>query len=298
MESTAALVTVRSLAPWVSLFRPRQWVKNGFVVSPLLFSGLARDLPSIVRSFLAFAAFCCAASAVYAFNDVADRAADRNHPTKRLRPVASGQIPVRGALIGAAAFLVLAVVLASALPAGFVAIVAGYLVLNVLYSAWLKRVVLVDVFVIASFFLFRLVGGSVAIAVRPSVWLLLCGGLLALYLGFAKRRHELVLLQDRSGEHRGVLAQYDVGLLDQIAAVLLAVTLVAYIMYTLSGTHSTGETVPLVFSVVFVLYGVLRYLYLVHGHGQGDPSETLLADRPLLAAIGLWVLYCGWALYG
>jgi 4-hydroxybenzoate polyprenyltransferase len=212
--------------------------------------------------------------------------------------VASGQIPVRAALIGAGGFLVLALVLASSLPTRFTVIVAGYMGLNVLYSGWLKRVVLVDVFAIAAFFLLRLVGGSVAIAVQPSVWLLLCGGLLALYLGFAKRRHELVLLQERSGAHRGVLAEYDVGLLDQIASVLLAVTLVSYIMYTLSGTHANEGTMPLVFSVVFVLYGVLRYLYLVHGHGKGDPSETLLTDRPLLGAIALWVLYCGWVLYG
>jgi 4-hydroxybenzoate polyprenyltransferase len=289
---------VRSVTHWVALFRPWQWVKNGFVVSPLLFSGLALDFSSVMRSLLAFASFCCAASAVYAFNDVADRAADRNHPTKCLRPVAAGQISPRAALVGAAFLLALAIILASPLPGQFLGIVAGYAVLNVLYSGWLKRIVLIDVFVIASFFLLRLVGGSVAINVQPSVWLLLCGGLLALYLGFAKRRHELVLLQERSGAHRGVLAHYDLGLLDQIASVLLGVTLVAYIMYTLSGTHGGGERPALALSVVFVLYGVFRYLYLVHGHDQGDPSENLLTDRPLLAAIGLWVLYCGWVLYG
>jgi len=288
---------LRSVAPWVALFRPWQWVKNGFVLSPLLFSGLALDLPSVTRAFLAFAAFSCAASAVYAFNDVADRAADRHHPTKRLRPVAAGQITARGALFGAVGALLLGLALASFLPTGFSVIVAGYVALNALYSTWLKRVVLLDVFAIAGFFLLRLLGGAVAIEVPPSVWLLLCGGLLALYLGFAKRRHELVLLQERSGEHRGVLLQYDVALLDQIASVLLAVTVVAYIMYTLSGSHSQRAGSPLVLSVVFVLYGVFRYLYLVHGHGRGDPSETLLTDRPLLAAIGLWVLYCGWVLY-
>ena len=322
VETPTHAVRLREPAPratvrdWVELVRPWQWVKNAFVIAPLLFSGKATEPAAIIASLGALVMFCLLASGIYVLNDIADRVADRAHPTKRRRPIASGAIsPATAAPVGA-------LLLASALATGWaiapaVALVAAsYLALNVLYSFRLKHVVILDVFCIGAFFLMRLLGGAAAIGVKPSVWLLLCGGLLALYLGFAKRRHELLTLEKKSSDHRAVLGQYSAEFLDQMSMVLLAVTIVSYIMYTL--TSDTAKLVGgerLSYSTVFVLFGVFRYLFLVHGPSAGvrraaaageaptmggttgNPTEALLTDRPLLAAVVLWLLYCGWVVY-
>lgn len=298
MSSTEALSRPALLPAWFRLLRPQQWVKNCFVLVPLLFSGKFTDAGAAVSALLAFVAFCLVASAVYAGNDVADRDADRAHPTKRHRPVASGLIGTGAALGAAATLTALALGLAAMVDLPLLAIISSYLVLNVAYTLWLKRLVILDVFTIAAFFLLRLLAGTTAIHVQPSIWLLLCGGLLALYLGFAKRRHEVVLLGQGSASHRSVLTEYSEIFLDQMSTVLLSVTVVSYIMYTLShqklaevGSYSlTGST-------VFVLYGVFRYLYLVHQRQGGSPTETLLTDRALLGAVVLWALYCSVVIY-
>ncbi|MCC6316243.1 MAG: decaprenyl-phosphate phosphoribosyltransferase [Gemmatimonadaceae bacterium] len=297
LERSAA-VGRASVRSWARLLRPHQWVKNFFVLAPLLFSGRALDPASQRAAALAFAVFCLAASAVYVLNDIVDREQDRAHPGKRNRPIASGAISV-AAGIGVAALLV-ALALGTAWYVGtsLLAITVAYLLLNVVYSVWIKQVVILDVFAIAAFFVLRLVAGAAAVQVRPSVWLILCGGLLSLYLGFAKRRHELVLLGEGSQDHRAVLSQYSTPFLDQLSVVLLAVTIVSYIMYTLESETARlvgGEVLS--YSTVFVLYGVLRYLYLVHRRQDGNPSETLLNDRGLLLAVTLWVLYCGVVIY-
>ena len=286
------------MAPWYRLLRPSHWTKNLFVLAPLLFSGRAREVDVAISAGLAFVAFCLAASSVYAFNDVLDRDADRRHPRQRLRPLAAGQITTRQAMGVSGLFAVLALLLAQQAhwqTAGWVGL---YLGLNLLYSFGLKRVVLLDVFAIASFFVLRLLAGAAAVAVDPSVWLLLCGGLLALYLGFAKRRHELSALGDASATHRSVLSQYSAPFLDQISSVLLAVTIVSYLMYSLtSDTARRVGTEELSYGIPFVLYGVFRYLYLVHQRDQGTPTETVLSDRWLLATVALWLVYNGWVLY-
>lgn len=286
-------------ADWLRLLRPRQWVKNGFVLAPLLFSGLLTNTGSIALALLAFLLFCLLASGIYCWNDVADREADRVHPVKRSRPVASGRISVRTAMA------VGTTLVAAALAGGFSLddqlgiVFLLYIGLNIAYSRGLKTVVILDVFAIAAFFILRLLAGCAAIGVVPSVWLLLCGGLFSLYIGFAKRRHELSLLGDGSSTHRAVLEHYDVALLDTMSVILLAVTIVSYIMYTLTSPTALatgGETLS--YSTVFVLYGVFRYLYLVHrNHEGGDPTETLLTDRSLLLAVALWLVYCAWAVY-
>ena len=287
-----------SLHAWLRLLRPSHWSKNLFVLAALLFSGQALEPPAVRDGMLAFIAFCLAASAVYAFNDVRDRNADRAHPVKRERPVAAGAISTSHATIAALTLAILAVALAAAVNTAAAGWLLLYLLLNVAYSLGLKQVVLLDVFAIAAFFVIRLLVGAAAVQAPPSVWLLLCGGLLALYLGFAKRRHELTVLGDASTGHRGVLAHYSAPFLDQISAVLLAVTIVSYLMYTLtSPTAQAVGTEELSYGAPFVLYGVFRYLYLVHQRDQGTPTETVLADRPLLVAIVLWVLYNGWVLY-
>ena len=286
------------IADWLRLFRPQHWVKNGFVLAPLLFSGKATDPAVLMDALLAFAAFCLAASAVYAFNDVADRAEDLAHPVKRFRPVASGRISTGQAWAAAAVLAVLALGLSWLVGPLSALCVAAYLALNVAYSYWLKHLVLLDVFAIATFFLLRLLSGAAAVRVHPSVWLLLCGGLLALYLGFAKRRHELLVLGDTSADHRSVLAHYSAPFLDQISSVLLAVTLVSYLMYSLtSETAARVGSEALSYGAPFVLYGVFRYLYLVHRRDLGSPTETILTDRPLMGAVALWLLYNAFVLY-
>jgi 4-hydroxybenzoate polyprenyltransferase len=287
-----------SLRDWVRLIRPQQWIKNAFVLTPLLFSGKFLDLSADLRAGLAFISFCLLASAVYTWNDILDREGDRQHPTKRFRPVASGRIGVSsagwlGAILAACGLAGCALLGPSELI-----VAVAYLALNLLYSFRLKHIVLLDVFCVAGFFLLRLLAGARAVAVVPSIWLLLCGGLLTLYLGFAKRRHELVLLGSGSSQHRSVLADYSPAFLDQMSGVLLSVTIVAYIMYTLSpeklaeiGSHR------LTYSTGFVLYGVFRYLFLVHQREGGNPNDVLFTDRALLASVVFWFFYCFWVIY-
>ena len=291
----AGKATVRD---WVQLIRPPQWVKNFFVVAPLLFSGRALQPEWIVRSVGAFVMFCMLASSIYLWNDAADAEQDRAHPTKRQRPVAAGRVSKRQAVTVGSIILVAALALAWQLGPLVLGLAGTYVVLNVLYTIRLKEVVLLDVFSIAVFFLLRLLAGSAAIEVRASVWLLLCGGLLALYLGFTKRRHELTLLGASSSDHRSVLSHYSTGFLDQMSSVLLAVTVVSYIMYTLSSetARQVGDD-ALSYSTIFVLYGVFRYLYLVHQRNGGSPTRTLLTDKSLLVTVVLWVAYCGWVIY-
>lgn len=298
MTASDATPAPSGLLDWVRLARPKQWTKNAFVLAPVLFSGRAFDRMWAVPALLAFAAFCLAASAVYAFNDARDCAEDREHPSKRNRPVASGRISATAARGGSIVLAIAGLSLAWLAGPGVAAWIGVYLLLNVLYSHYLKSVVLLDVFCISAFFVLRLLAGSAAVHVKSSVWLLTCGGLLSLYLGFAKRRHELTTLGDQAVGHRGVLAHYSAPFLDQISSVLLSVTIVAYLMYTL--TSETAQRVgseALSYGAVFVLHGVFRYLYLVHRRDRGTPTETVLEDRPLLITVLLWVAYSAWLIY-
>ena len=287
-----------TMTDWARLVRPTHWLKNLFVLGPLVFAGLLLDPRAAVQAIAAFVAFCFAASGIYALNDVFDRSADRVHPVKRLRPVAAGVISPLAATVAGTALVLAGLALAYFVIPQAALFIAIYAVLNVAYTLWLKRVVVLDVFVIASFFILRLLTGAAAVSVKPSVWLLLCGGLLALFLGFTKRRHELMLLQGDSAEHRSVLSEYSAGFLDQMSTVLLAVTVVSYTMYTLeSKTAVAGGSDALTYSTVFVLYGVFRYLYLVQHRSGGSPTETLLGDRQLLLVVASWVAYCGIVIY-
>jgi 4-hydroxybenzoate polyprenyltransferase len=288
-----------SLRDWVTLFRPRQWVKNTFVLAPVVFGGRAMDPEATTLALGAALLFSLLSSGVYAMNDAYDAEWDRAHPRKSLRPIAAGRIAQRtGAWVG------LGLAAAAVLGAWWIDLRFGvigltYLLVNVAYTLKLRSIVILDVFTVASFFVMRLLAGSVVVQVVPSIWLLLCGGLLALYLGFAKRRNELVTLGDDSSHHRAVLIKYDPQFLDQISSVLLSVTVVSYVMYTLtSETAARVGSDILSYSVVFVLYGVFRYLFLSHRRGEGgDPAETLLTDRPLMASVVLWFAYCGWVIY-
>lgn len=272
--------------------RPAQWTKNAFVFAALLFAHRLFDGRSALRSLAAFAIFCLLSSSVYLINDVCDREEDRRHPEKRKRPIASGALPVRLVVPLIALFAVCSLGAAYYLNTDLGGVVTGYFGLNLLYSLRLKHVVILDVMIIGIGFVLRAVAGAVVIGVIFSNWLLLCTFLLALFLGFCKRRHELVLLSDNAAAHRKILSEYSVEFLDTIIVVVTASTIAAYAIYTMSEeTVRKFQTRDLMYTIVFVIYGMFRYLYLIHRRQEGgNPSRVLLTDLPLQVAILLWTL--------
>ena len=244
----------------------------------------------MTKAVVGFVVFCALSGAVYLINDVLDREQDRRHPLKAKRPIASGALSVTAAVVAAAVLGTGALAVAFALGQPFFAVATAYLALQCVYSVFLKHIVILDVLTIAAGFTLRAVAGGAAIAVPVSHWLLLCTTLLALFLALGKRRHELVLLADTATEHRRILEDYSPYLLDQMISVVTASTLIAYAFYTISpettekfGTSLLSLTIP------FPLYGIFRYLYLVHRKDLGgNPSDLLLEDRPLLVCIALW----------
>jgi 4-hydroxybenzoate polyprenyltransferase len=271
--------------------RPEQWLKNGFVLAPIVFSGLVGDANAWLRTILAVAAFCAASSAVYLVNDVIDREADRAHPIKKGRPIASGEVSVGTALVVAVVLVAAAVAISIWLGGWFPAVLIAYVVLVLLYSAVLKRAVFLDVLVVAAGFVLRVVGGAVAIDVPVSRWILVVAYLLALYLALGKRRSELVLLGAEAGNHRAVLGHYTLPMVDQAISVVLGATVLAYALYTVApDTVAKVGSEGLLATVPIVLYGLFRYLYLLHRHELGgSPTRALLTDRPLLVCVVIWL---------
>jgi 4-hydroxybenzoate polyprenyltransferase len=271
--------------------RPRQWVKNAFVLAPLLFSKNLFAPDPLGRALVAFGIYCLASSVVYLFNDIADIEHDRLHPQKRLRPIASGWLSMR--LGAAAAAAIAAVAAAGALALGwpFAATLASFWIINLVYTLRLKHAVILDVFAVSSGFVLRVVAGGLAIDVEISDWLLICTTLLALNLGFSKRRHELRVLAGQAGDHRSVLRDYSPAFLDMMISIVTACTLVSYALYTVSEeTVSKFGTRGLLMTSPFVLYGVFRYLFLVYHRSEGgDPTQDLLSDRPSVVNLFLWV---------
>ena len=270
--------------------RPHQWTKNLVVFAALALSKHLFEWHPLLRSLLGFTLFCGLSGAVYLVNDVCDYERDRLHPGKRLRPVASGALSRRAAALAALGIGGGCLALGLLLGPPFAACALLYLALNLAYSFKLKEVVILDVLCISLGFVLRAVAGAVAIAVQFSDWLLVCTILLALFLALAKRRHEIVSLTGSASEHRPILAEYSPYLLDQMIGVVTASCVTAYAFYTLSpDTVRKYETDRLSWTIPFVLYGIFRYLYLVHQKEQGgSPSDTLLTDRPLLLAVALW----------
>jgi 4-hydroxybenzoate polyprenyltransferase len=280
--------------------RPSQWTKNFIIFAALLFGQRLFDVRSLLYSSAAFAIFCALSGVVYLINDVADREADRRHPVKMHRAIASGALSVPLAL-GTALLLGLAALTAAFLLGQLFGVLAAcYVGLLALYSGPLKHIVIIDVLTIAIGFVLRAAAGAVAIEVPISHWLYVLTILLALFLALSKRRHELVLLADRATGHRRILEEYSPYLLDQMISVVTASTLVAYAFYTVSpetvskfGTDMLGLTLP------FPLYGIFRYLYLVHQkEGGGSPAEMLSTDRPLLLCVALWAVAVAIIIYG
>ena len=280
--------------------RPAQWTKNLIICAGLIFGGRLLDVSAIAQAGAAFAIFCGLSGVVYLVNDVADREADRLHPTKRLRPIASGQVPPGLALGFAAGLTIVALGAAWWLRPQFALVAVAYVGLLATYSGMLKHVVILDVLTIAIGFVLRAVAGAVAIEVPISHWLLILTVLLALFLALSKRRHELVLLADGATSHRPILEEYSPYLLDQMIAVVTASTLVSYVIYTVSPeTVQKFHTDYLGLTLVFPLYGIFRYLYLVHQkEGGGSPADMLLNDRPLLACVALWAVAVALIIYG
>jgi len=279
--------------------RPKQFTKNLIVFAgPIFGMQIGRPDPT-VRAILAFCIFCLLSGSMYLLNDVEDRERDRLHPTKRFRPVAAGRLSPGTATAAAAAIAITSLGLSLALGPGFAACALAYVVLMSGYSHGIKDVLIVDVLAIAGGFVIRAVAGAVAIPVEMSSWFLLCTTFLALFLALCKRRHELSSMGDDAGSHRSVLSHYSVGLLDQMIATAAAGTILSYCLYAMSpetaakfGSHYLELTVP------FVVYGVFRYLYLVHQRDLGGrPEVALLTDRPLLWNLALWLLAAATVIY-
>jgi 4-hydroxybenzoate polyprenyltransferase len=271
--------------------RPAQWVKNFFVLAPIVFAHRLDDRRLLAHAALAFAAFCAAASAIYLVNDLRDRAEDRQHPLKRLRPIASGALAPGVAAIAATLLVAGATAVAFTIGTTFVLLLAAYLALNLFYSIVLKHIVILDVMSIAAGFVLRVLAGAAAIDVEVSRWLILCTSFLALFLAFSKRRHELMLLADGAAGQRPVLEHYSVPFLDQMINVVTASTVVSYALYAVSPETALRLGTPyLVWTVPLVLFGVFRFLYLLYQRpSERNPTETILTDAPFLANVALWI---------
>jgi 4-hydroxybenzoate polyprenyltransferase len=276
---------------WKSL-RPAQWIKNFFIFAPLIFSMNIQNWPLVSRATAAFFLFCFLSGSVYILNDLLDREEDRFHPLKSQRPIASGKLRPSWAISAFVFIAGLSLVGAYLLNTAFFISVIIYLILQISYSFHLKHVVILDVFIIAFGFFIRVIAGGLAIEVEISPWLLICTLLLALFLALSKRRHELLLLDREADVHRPILKEYNPYLLDQMIGVVTASTLISYTLYTISEeTIAKFGTKNLIYTVPFVLYGIFRYLYLVHQKSEGGTPESLIIrDKPLLFDICLWIV--------
>ncbi|MHB0858370.1 MAG: decaprenyl-phosphate phosphoribosyltransferase [Anaerolineae bacterium] len=278
--------------------RPKQWTKNTFLFAGLFFDGRVLDAHRLLLSVLAFGLFCLISSAIYLINDLVDMDKDRVHPSKRLRPIASGALPPRVAFAAAVALLLGSVPAAFLLSPAFGRAALLYVIIMIAYDLVLKDLVIIDVMTIAAGFVIRVYAGAVVVEVtRFSPWLYVCTTLLALFIGVNKRRHELLLLADSANSHRNALDHYSLAFLDNMTSIVTTAALVAYSFYTFSApnvpaSHTMMLTIP------FVLYGIFRYLYLIHMRALGGtPEDIVLRDRPLQITLLLWGLTAGLVIY-
>jgi 4-hydroxybenzoate polyprenyltransferase len=289
-------VAGRQAGAWLRALRPTQWIKNGVVFAGLVFGGKLLDPLAVAQATLAFIVFCVLSSGFYLVNDVVDQRADLRHPLKRLRPIAAGEITASRAMTGGILLIGTALVGALAVGVPFFLATLAYAVLMAGYNLWFKRVVILDVFVIAGGFVIRAAAGALAVDVTISPWLLICTMLLALLIAFGKRRHEFHSLAE-ARDHRRNLEHYTPALLDQCVAITATGTLLAYGLYTFD-----AESVPpdhrLMLTIPLVAYGIFRYLFLLYRRGDGGaPEAMLVTDRPLLVSLGAWALLIGVLFY-
>ncbi len=283
---------MNTLRPWIQLARPEQWIKNILLFAPLIFGERLFEGGILFQSFFAFLLFSLAGSGIYILNDICDVKEDQNHPIKQHRPLACGTIPIKKAKILMGILLILSIVSSLILNEKFTIIIIFYIVTNILYSFFLKKIVIIDVMVLSLNYVMRVIAGTVAIDVPLTHWLLVLTIFLSLFLGLSKRRHELTTLGITAHEHRASLKEYSPYFLDQMIAVVTASTVCLYSIYTLDATIiARYKTSLLPFTIPFVLYGIFRYLYLIHQKNTGgNPTNTLLNDKPLLIDIALWGL--------
>lgn len=282
------------------LIRPKQWVKNLFVFAPILFAGKLLDLPMLLTNILAFAAFCCVSSSVYVLNDIIDVESDRVHKKKRYRPIAAGYVSIKQAKILFVFLIVLTAVLSSMLPVLFSVAISAYLVNNLLYSFKIKNVVLLDVFSISIGFILRVIAGAVAIDVSVSSWMIITTIFISLFLGISKRRAELSgPNQDNLEKQRKVLSDYDVVFVDQLNTIAATGTIISYALYTVSEKAITAfHSDKLIYTTPFVLYGIFRYLYLLHQKNLGEsPTQIVTKDVPIIINSLLWLITCAVIIY-
>jgi 4-hydroxybenzoate polyprenyltransferase len=283
---------MNKLLDLLRLMRPHQWVKNTFVFTGLLFGHAWHDAHLVAQVFTAFAAFCLVSSAVYVFNDIIDVEQDRLHPKKSSRPLASGRVGIPAAAVLAGVLGVSGFVLAYCASPVVLAILAGYAVMNVAYSLRLKHVVILDVFIIATGFMLRILAGTLGVGIPPSQWLLLCGLMVTLFLGFSKRRAEILALAEDKAAHSRVMEHYSPVLLDKMIGITSSGVILSYRLYTMNAdTIRIHGTPNLIYTVPFVMYGVFRYIYLLHHQSRGgDPSHDLVRDPHLFVAVGAWLV--------
>ena len=282
---------------YFNLLRPHQWVKNLFLFAPLIFSKHLFD-PSFFRTeVLAFFAFCLISSSVYIINDIADREADKLHPVKRNRPLASGAISIGRALVIEGAVLVLIAILGHTLNFKFQFAAGLYFLFNMAYSFWLKKVILVDVFIIAAGFMLRVLAGAFVIGVQVSPWLVLCTLFVSVFLAVSKRRGEILLNVD--SDSRPVLREYDISFIDQIMTVAASGMAISYALYTVAErTVTIFGTENLIFTTVFVLFGIFRYLFLIKKHKtQDNPTFLLITDKVMMLNVFVWFVTCVFVIY-
>jgi 4-hydroxybenzoate polyprenyltransferase len=287
----------KTLSAYTRLIRPKQWLKNVFVFAPLIF---ARELftGAFVNALLAFAAFSLTASAVYIVNDIADMEADRAHPEKRFRPLAAGTLGKREAIGLMVVLLALVTLLIWHMDSRFIVLLALYFLLNLGYSFKFKEIVLLDVFIIAAGFMLRVLGGAYAISVKVSTWIVLCSLFISLFLGFAKRRGELVQ-SSHSPQERKVLSLYKIDFIDQMLTIAAAGAVISYALYTVAPrTIEMFGTERMIYTTVFVIYGVFRYLYIIHTSSANEnPTNAVTSDFTIVGTGILWILSCIFLIY-
>ena len=283
---------MKKLFDLMRLMRPYQWVKNAFVFTGLLFGHAWHDPYLVMQVVMTFVAFCLVSSAIYTINDIVDLEQDQRHPKKCKRPLASGQVSISAAVILAVVLVVPGLVLAYGASPTVLIILIGYALMNIAYSLRLKHVVILDVFIIATGFMLRILAGTLGVGIPPSQWLLLCGLMVTLFLGFTKRRSEIIALTDDKNAHRKVLEHYSPVLLDKMIGITAAGLIMSYSLYTMNAdTIRIHNTPNLIYTVPFVMYGVFRYIYLLHHQSRGgDPSHDLVRDPHLFIVVGAWLL--------
>ncbi|MFW5999004.1 MAG: decaprenyl-phosphate phosphoribosyltransferase [Halanaerobiaceae bacterium] len=285
---------VNVLAGILISMRPGQWTKNLLIFAGIIFSENFFNIPLLIDTIIGFFVFSLVSGSVYLVNDINDMEADKKHPTKRFRPLPSGRITIRQAVFSVLVLLLFSTGIAFIININFGLITLAYFLLVTLYSLYLKNIVIIDILTIASGFVLRAVAGVFIVETSISPWLIVCTILLALFLTLGKRRHEITVLKEEAGKHRQVLEHYSVAYLEQLITIVTAATIIAYSLYT----FNSEKSIFLMFTIPFVIYGIFRYLYLIHQHNKGgSPEAILLEDKPLLINIIAWVLVSLFILY-